>query len=465
MGAAVSSLVRYFEAGRAAGCPRDQMQNYAAANTVLQPRQLAMAAAARECDKPDGPVMVGVGGARGGGKTHWAFAQMGVDDCQRYPGLKFLYLRKVLKSAREAFADVFPRVYGGLGYEYKAHEGLLKFDNGSRIILGHFRNESDIDAYLGIEYDGAVIEEATTLSHAKLRSIRSVVRTSKEGWRPRIYLTTNPGGIGHAWFKKMFIAPFRDGAQTETRFIPATIDDNAFVNPEYRRTLDSYTGWLLRAWRYGDWDIEAGQFFTNFRPDVHVVKPLDYINPDWQVWSGIDYGFTHYTAYVGAAKSGDGDIYIIGEYGERKRLPEYHAQGIKGLWARRGVEYHRVRKTLGGSDFFSKIRSDVTVAAEYAAHGIRVERANVDRVAGAAQILKLLGDPERGDRSRVYITSDCPRTIEALQNMQHDPHRPEDVLKVDVDDDGEGGDDFYDALRHSVMTATKGGAFAMGAYG
>ena len=247
MGAAVSSLVRYFEAGRAAGCPRDQMQNYAAANTVLQPRQLAMAAAARECDKPDGPVMVGVGGARGGGKTHWAFAQMGVDDCQRYPGLKFLYLRKVLKSAREAFADVFPRVYGGLGYEYKAHEGLLKFDNGSRIILGHFRNESDIDAYLGIEYDGAVIEEATTLSHAKLRSIRSVVRTSKEGWRPRIYLTTNPGGIGHAWFKKMFIAPFRDGAQTETRFIPATIDDNAFVNPEYRRTLDSYTGWLLRA--------------------------------------------------------------------------------------------------------------------------------------------------------------------------------------------------------------------------
>jgi hypothetical protein len=135
------------------------------------------------------------------------------------------------------------------------------------------------------------------------------------------------------------------------------------------------------------------------------------------------------------------------------------------LWARRGVEYHRVRKTLGGSDFFSKIRSDVTVATEYAAHGIRVEQANVDRVAGAAQILKLLGDLERGDRPRIYITEDCPRTIEALQNMQHDPHRPEDVLKVDVDDDGEGGDDFYDALRYLVMAATKGGSFAMGAYG
>jgi len=461
----MDSLVRYTQAGHVAGCPRDQMEKFAVAETVLQPRQLAMAAAARECDKPDAPVMVAVGGARGGGKTHWAFAQMGVDDCQRYPGLKFLYLRKVLKSAREAFSDVFPRVYRGLDYEYKAHEGVLYFANGSRIILGHFRNESDIDAYLGIEYDGAAIEEATTLSYAKFRAIRSVIRTSKEGWRPRVYLTTNPGGIGHAWFKKVFIEPFRKEAQVETRFIPATIEDNAFVNPEYINTLNSYTGWLLRAWRFGDWDIEAGQYFTNFRRDVHVIKPINEIPLDWRTWSGIDYGFTHFTAYVAGAMSGEGDICIIAEHGEQKRLPEYHAREIKQLWARRGIEYGRVRQTLGGSDFFSKIRSDVTVAAEYAAHGIRVERANVDRVAGAAQILKLLGDVEKGHRPRLYICENCPRTIEAVQNMQHDPHRPEDVLKVDVDDDGEGGDDFYDALRYLVMAATGGGSFAMGAYG
>jgi hypothetical protein len=39
--------------------------------------------------------------------------------------------------------------------------------------------------------------------------------------------------------------------------------------------------------------------------------------------------------------------------------------------------------------------------------------------------------------------------ISALQN---DPNRPEDVLKVDADEDGAGGDDCADALRYLVAT-------------
>jgi hypothetical protein len=42
--------------------------------------------------------------------------------------------------------------------------------------------------------------------------------------------------------------------------------------------------------------------------------------------------------------------------------------------------------------------------------------------------------------------------------MVHDPHRPEDVLKVDCDDEGNGGDDWYDAFRYGVMAARMGGA-------
>ncbi len=32
--------------------------------------------------------------------------------------------------------------------------------------------------------------------------------------------------------------------------------------------------------------------------------------------------------------------------------------------------------------------------------------------------------------------------------LQHDPNRPEDVLKVDADEDGVGGDEAADALRY-----------------
>jgi hypothetical protein len=35
--------------------------------------------------------------------------------------------------------------------------------------------------------------------------------------------------------------------------------------------------------------------------------------------------------------------------------------------------------------------------------------------------------------------------------MQHDPHHPEDVLKVNVDNEGFGGDDFYDVARYLLM--------------
>jgi len=40
--------------------------------------------------------------------------------------------------------------------------------------------------------------------------------------------------------------------------------------------------------------------------------------------------------------------------------------------------------------------------------------------------------------------------LETIPSLQHDPNRPEDVLKVDSDEDGIGGDDAADALRYLV---------------
>ena len=53
------------------------------------------------------------------------------------------------------------------------------------------------------------------------------------------------------------------------------LDDNRFNNPECRRILEGLGGWQKRAWLNGEWDIAAGQFFTTFRRDVHVVDQFD----------------------------------------------------------------------------------------------------------------------------------------------------------------------------------------------
>jgi phage terminase large subunit len=65
------------------------------------------------------------------------------------------------------------------------------------------------------------------------------------------------------------------------------------------------------------------------------------------------------------------------------------------------------------------------------------------------------GDPENGIRPTLFIHRRCARLIETLPTLQHDPNRPEDVLKVDADEEGVGGDDAADALRYLVATKSR----------
>ena len=455
----MTPLEQYLFAGHQAGCPRDQMLNFAKVNVVLQPRQLAASAAARLCDRRDGPTSVGYGGARGGGKSHWLLAQMGADDCQRVPGLKCLLLRKVGKANMENFEDLRKRLFGELAHEFSAYRGVLTFRNGSRIIAGHFQAEKDIDAYLGLEYDVIGIEEATTLSSRKHQDITTCCRTSKPNWRPRIYSTTNPGGVGHAWYRTRFVFPFLQNRETETRFIPARVTDNRYCNPEYVKVLANLSGWQKRAWFDGDWDIAAGQFFTTFRREAHVIDEFDDTRArEWFV--AFDYGFTHYTVALLGCTDGDGNVFVVEEHAERLWLPQRHAQAIKTMLARhkigdRKLEISDLKRFVAGADVFSKQSDGTTVAAQYARLGIRLTCANTERVNGWAEILQRLGDVEAGIRPTLFIHRRCARLLECLPTLQHDPNRPEDVLKVDADEDGVGGDDTADALRYLVATKTR----------
>ena len=490
----------FSNAAKAADCPEDQTRNLVAARIWLQERQLAASAAARLCDLSDGPTAIGYGGARGGGKSHWLLAQMGADDCQRVPGLKCLLLRKVGKANLEHFEDLRRRLFNRLPHEFSAFRGILAFANGSRIIAGHFQNEKDIDAYLGLEYDVIGIEEATTLTARKYQDITTCCRTSKSNWRPRIYSTTNPGGVGHGWYRTKFIVPFQEKKETETRFIPARVTDNSFNNPEYRKVLESLSGWQKRAWLDGSWDIAAGQYFTSFRRDVHVVVDSGSEGPifdetravEW--FAAMDYCFAHYTVVLLGCRDGDGNTFIVDEHAERLWLPQRHAAAIKamvgrhkmnGVVAMRGLPRLSMRsqdevqnrplalsdlkRFVAGVDVFSRQSDGTTIAQQYAKHGITLRPANMDRVNGWAEVMQGLGEPQGGlppgappaimpedtVRPTLFIHARCRRLIETLPALQHDPNRPEDVMKVDADDDGNRGDDAADALRYLLATKSR----------
>jgi hypothetical protein len=226
-------IERMLVAMKAAGMTKDQAGNFTRAGYIPLEGMLPFHAAARESDKTGGPEWIALGGKRGPGKSHTIMAQVGLDDCQRVPELKVLFLRKIMKAARESLEDIVRAVFRHT--EHTPTADGIKLPNDSRIIIGGFKDEQDIDKYLGIEYDVIVIEECTQISEDKKNKLRGSLRTSKHGWRPRVYLSTNADGIGLLWFKKTFIEPFRKGRQSLTRFFDVTAIHNPFINVEYIR--------------------------------------------------------------------------------------------------------------------------------------------------------------------------------------------------------------------------------------
>lgn len=462
-------MLCYMKQAADIGCPLDQVKNFIKAGLVLQHKQLEFARQARLADNPDGPTEIGYGGGLGGGKTHTMMSVMGADDCQRYPGLKCLLLRKHGGANKEGFNDMRIKVYHSLPHRYGS--GKLTFDNGSTIIVGHFQAEKDIDKYLGLEYDVIAIEEATTLSDTKYRYIGTRCRTSKPGWRPRMYSTTNPGGVGHAWYRATFIAPWRAKKEKHTRFIQSLARDNCWNNADYVPTLERLlVGWERRAWLEGDWDIAAGQFFTTFRHDRHVFPNAKIPEFDYRratEWScALDYGFRHFTAVPLGCRDADGNWWILDMHMARRTLPGGNAAAIKAMLARHQIWVPGQRGSSGsfrpltladlssfvaGTDVFSTESDGKTIAQQYEAHGIKLAEAVTDRINGWAEIQGLLGDEENGIPQTIYIHKRCSNLIDNLPLLQHDPDRPEDVLKVDVDERGIGGDDGPDSVRYLVM--------------
>lgn len=60
-------------------------------------------------------------------------------------------------------------------------------------------------------------------------------------------------------------------------FIPAKYTDNKVLlekDPNYVKRLNALPEKIRRAYRDGDWDLFEGQFFEEFRKDLHVITPF-----------------------------------------------------------------------------------------------------------------------------------------------------------------------------------------------
>lgn len=223
------------------------------------------------------------GGSRGGGKTDTMLAWLLYDI--KNPKYRALVIRKNADDLSD-WVDRASKFYRPLGASIAYRPAIIKFPWGAIIRTGHLKDDQAYTKYQGHEYQRMGIEELTQIPDEKrylqlLASCRSTVSELKT----QIFNTTNPGGIGHGWVKKRFVdvgepnVPYIDTTSGRSRiYIPATIDDNPTLtinDPDYVKQLDALKDSdveLWKAWRLGDWNTFAGQFFKEFRIDLHTIK-------------------------------------------------------------------------------------------------------------------------------------------------------------------------------------------------
>ena len=468
----LQALSNCLTVARDAGVPIDQAKRLVESGYIPLPWQWQFHAAARSADLPDGPVDIGTGGARGPGKSHAVLSQAALDDCQRVANLKGLFLRQTGLAAKESFDDLVDKVVRG-HVPHKKVGSTLRFDNGSRIILGGFKDQNDIDKYIGIEYDFIIVEELNQLTEDKYNKLRGSLRTSKPNWRPRMYTSFNPGGVGHQFVKSRYITPHREKTEKDTRFIGSTYRSNPYLNKEYIAYLEGLQGDLAKAWRDGEWDIFAGQVFSEFSRIKHTIKPLipalsfdHFTSMDWGYTGTKPHSFSFYAHALIRMKSDDGENYnriiTYKEWCGNLKAPHQWAEKIyldcvkMGIHPKKGyADPANFNTQTDGSKAISSLMMNKWTEL-HKRHWLTMSPGGRNRIARVAIVHNWLSIAPDGLPYWI-ITENCVQLINTLPQLISDEHNLEDV-------ETDGPDDPYDScgsfLSQAKFISVKAGPFS-----
>ena len=366
------------------------------------------------------------GGARGGGKS-WALRRKLIGLCLCYPGIRCLLVRRTLAELKANHIAPMLSEYGAV-VRFSAGEQAFLLSNGSRIDCGYCDCDRDALRYQGQEYDIIAIDEATQLTEMQFLALRSCLRGVKDMPR-RMYLTCNPGGVGHAWVKRLFIdCDYRAGEHAaDYRFIAARVWDNPILterDPDYVRSLASLPERLRAAWLEGRWDVFDGQFFSEFDEAKHTYDGEGEFHGARCTFAAMDYGFDR-LALLLLTEDEEGRICVE---------DELCASGLTlGEAADRAAEFFqsagsRVEYVVASPDLWNRRqdsgRSGISVM-QGAACLPPMRRADDRRVAGWRVVHEYLGD--RDGAPSLCIAKRCRELISCMQTLLCDASRPEDA--------------------------------------
>lgn len=218
------------------------------------------------------------GGAAGGGKSALGCLWL-IENCQLYPGSRWLMGRSKLKTLKETTLNTFFELSSKLGisdqWDYNGQSDTINWTNGSQIILKDlflYPSDPEFDKLGSLEITGAFIDECNQLVYKAWQVVKSRIRYKLNdfGLMPKMLGSCNPA---KNWTYKEFYQKHRKGdLKDNKKFIQALPTDNPHLPKTYLESLLELDKNSKQRLYYGNWEYDD---------DPSTLIDYDAINDYW----------------------------------------------------------------------------------------------------------------------------------------------------------------------------------------
>lgn len=415
------------------------------------------------------------GGSAGSGKSFALLA-----DPMRYfnnSNFSGLILRRTNDELRELIwksQELYPKIYPGSKWQEKKSQWV--FPSGGKLWMTYLERDEDVLRYQGLSFSYIAFDELTQYATPfAWNYMRSRLRSTDPTLPLFQRATTNPGGRGHGWVKKMFVDPapsnikfaatdidtantltFPQGHEKEgqplfyRRFIPATLKDNPYLmrDGQYEANLLALPETQRRQLLEGDWDVADGAAFSEFKQSAHVCEPFD-IPPDWRRFRSCDYGYSSYSAvHWFAIDPSYETLYVYRELYLSKNTGKDLAKAVLEAEHGDSIQYG----ILDSSCWHNRGQIGPSIAEEMISIGCRwrpSDRSAGARVAGKNRFHEVLKVDPVTETAGIIFFNTCRQIISDLPVIPSDPKGSDDI------DPRHASDHTYDSVRYGIMSRPK----------
>lgn len=380
-------------------------------------------------------------------------------------------LRELIWKSQELYPKAFP------GAKWSEKKSSWTFPAGGHLWLTYLERDDDVLRYQGQAFSYIAFDELTQYpTPFAWNYLRSRLRSTDSTLDLCMRATSNPGGPGHGWVKRMFVDPAPPGVAFPAtdidtgevlvypkghekageplfyrKFIPAKVQDNPYLwnDGVYEANLLSLPENQRRQLLEGDWAVADGAAFSEFRTSLHTCEP--FVIPDnWRRFRSCDFGYSSHSAVHWYAIDPQYDtLYVYRELYVSKKTGKELARMI--LDKERGE--HILYGVLDSSVWAKRGETGPSIAEEMIVEGCRwrpSDRSQGSRIAGKNRLHELLKiNPDTGKPGIIFFNT-CRQIIADLPVIPSDPDGSDDI------DDRYMNDHAYDSIRYGIMTRPRG---------